>query len=315
MSALASAAKSAGLNIEEVDVMNEADLQNLDLQARMVFDNTNAGSFTPVLAYLAQALSYAGYSQSEVVTLSVITDSPADLNTNYPCGSVYQDAAQVLPSSELLASIGGSVIGSPVGGTANGTMLCGGSTSVPPGGNQNQNMISIPAQWYDRYTTPPVVVDMHAKPCMQIYDPATGNYICDYNGVDSINTPPNQTQAAQDTYSMAWDFLYYRYIYNSLPQPAIVFGETWSNSTESCNGFPDAGVNDTLTNSTVGGYQQSCLIGNTGCFADNGGANPQAGVNPNPASVVFRPWGAAISSSTSCVTPLSVGAPGGLYKY
>jgi hypothetical protein len=146
---------------------------------------------------------------------------------------------------------------------------------------------------------------------MQIQD-SNGYYdVCDYG--NTKNSSATQTQAAQDTWSMAWDFVYYRYLNHGLPQPMTIFGETWSNSNESCNGHPDA----SLTQSTVAGYQGSCLSGNANCYVN--GANTQAGVNPNPSSVVFRPWGDANWAASQCETPLNIGAPtavtsGGPYK-
>ena len=283
INAVAGAARSAGLTIEEIDLQNEVDLYNFDVQARMLYDNTTN---TPVLKYLGGALSNNGFSPT-AVTVSVDTNSPQYLTVNYPCGSVYGDAAQVLPSSELLAALGGAAIGTPPFITPNGQMSCDNSVangcpspSQDPAGWEKcatKNMISIPTQG----SALPTVTDMHAKPCIVL---ASGD--CDDLIASGANTS-NTLTAASATFTYAWDFLLAR----GLTSNDMMFGETWANSHYACNGYPDY----LLTAETVTGYQQSSLA------ADGG-------------NVVFRPWGNDGQASTVCETPLNIGAPSGAYK-
>jgi hypothetical protein len=280
---------TGGLRIEEFDLENEVNLVDNTVQGRLIYDNTTG---TPVFSYLGGALAKHGYT-ARVLTVSVNTPRPGDVSTLgpplhplYPCGSVYGDAAQVLPSSELIAAIGGGKIGTPSGYTLNGEMYCDGTPDT---------MISMPSQ-----DAIPLITDMHAKPCLM----GAG---CDLSA--------DATVPARDIFSMVWDFLYYRNLMGNI----VIFGETSSSSVLSCNNDwdgPNPPVSPPnapgITQEEVDGYRQSCLFGNTSCFVN--GATVQAGVNPNPGNVVFRPWANAGASRKECESPLNIGAPNGPFK-
>jgi hypothetical protein len=219
--------------------------------------------------------------------------APAGLNARLlagghdePCLSVYGDLAQVMPSSELLAAINGFLIGAPFDANANGEVRCNGSS----GGVDA--MIPIPSQGVS-----PAITDMHNKPCL-------------LTTADPRGCAPD-VGVSKDTFSAVWDFLYYNYYQYQKTNHAI-FGETWSNSAEECNSYPDTD----LTQAAITGYQQSCLASTTtnntsastpqgsGCYVN--GAQQQFGTNPTPSSVVFRPWG-QVGPNAPCETPLRLG--------
>ena len=282
---IAGAAKAAGLNIEEFDIQNEVSLNNYPVQARLIYDNTQpvGAPGTPVLQTLGQILANHGYSSS-ALTVSVDTDTPGSFTpsppASYPCASIYGDAAQLLGTSELLGATGGARIGGPPQVAVNGAMSCDTSAQNCSPGDTNcifGNMFSMPTQGT------PTVTDMHNKPCMSPDGP------CD--------TSQDATIAARDTFSAIQTYLGVRSLTNNL----VIFGETWSNSNEACNGYPDA----TLTRQMISGYSQSCLYSssNSGCTA-----------TPKPGNVVFRPWGNDEYNGSLCETPLNVGAPNGPFK-
>jgi hypothetical protein len=102
ISALAAASKTAGLNLEEVDLTNEADIQNFDVQARMIYDNT---TMTPVVEYLGRALSNNGYSAT-ALTLSVYTQSPSSVapNSTYDPNYPQDGGPPYTPASRFTAT-------------------------------------------------------------------------------------------------------------------------------------------------------------------------------------------------------------------
>ena len=122
-----------------------------------------------------------------------------------------------------------------------------------------------------------------------------------------MRNPPfsagDTTTAARDTFNAVETFLYVR---NYLKNNTIMFGETWSNSGETCNGYNDV----TLTQLMITAYPQSCLFS-----ASNSGCQPTLpGDTALPANVVFRPWGQDEYNGATCETPLHIGAPGGPFK-
>ena len=275
----AAAAQSKGLSIEEFDIENEVQLADFTVQARLIYDNI---TMTPVFQQFGQKLAAHGYPAS-VATVDVDTDSPGNLTPapplTYPCASVYGDAAQVLGSSELLAATGGAKIGFPPYILANGSLACDNSAGCAPyPACVTNGMINLPSP-----QETPTVTDMHAKPCL------APNQSCDLNA--------DATIVARDTFTAVQNFIHYRNLTGNL----VMFGETWSNSNEACNGYPDAA----LTQQTVAGYLQSCLYssGNSGCTWA-----------ATPANVVFRPWGSVEWGGSPCETPLNVGAPNGPFK-
>jgi hypothetical protein len=324
ISQLATAARGAGLNIGEFDLENEVSLNNFTVQARIIYDNISG---TPVLETLGPALYNNGNGYpSTALTVSSDTDMPGSTTLSsgplnpYPCASVYGDAAQLLGSSELLAAIGGGVIGLPRYIAANGAMACDGSIygGVCPDPNTDfqgwatcalRGMIYIPSGV--KYEgSPPTgaiaqstrsVIDMHAKPCLAPNGP------CDPTA--------DATIPARDTFTAIGNFL----ICRGLTSSRLTFGEMWSNSSLHCNSsppniYPD-GPNSLnpvgLTQETIHGYLQSCLSSSSpGCPTPTG--CPLA--NTNPANIAFRPWGNATANTSVCETPLNIGAPNGPFK-
>jgi hypothetical protein len=306
---VAAAAQSKGLTIEEFDLENEVSLHNFTVQARLIYDN-NPQAMTAVLETLGPALSNHNYAAT-VLTVSSDTDMPGSTTPSlgpsnpYPCASVYGDAAQLLGSSELLAAVGGALIGWPPYIAWNGAMACDGSANQgcgPVGGDgwftcATRGMIYIPsgAGAYAQATR--TVIDMHAKPCLAPNGP------CDPSA--------DATIPARDTFTQIQDFLLCR----GLTGSRLTFGETWSNSSLQCNGYPD-GPNPLanpvgLTQETIHGYLQSCLYSSSpGCPTPVGCV---AG-SPNPANVAFRPWANATSGTSVCESPLNIGAPNGPFK-
>ncbi|HLJ16494.1 MAG TPA: hypothetical protein VKV15_18485 [Bryobacteraceae bacterium] len=221
-----------GLTIEEFDLQNEVSLKDFTVLARLIYDNTTN---TPVFQFLGQNLPNYGYS-STAVTVSVNMDRPASLSANnnppYPCGSVYGDAAQVLPSSELLAATGGAQVGTPPHVKLNGDLWCDDSSSC----NGNLSCITGDMPYVPSSQAQPTVTDAHTKPCIN-------------SGGCSVTA--DATQAAQDIYSFLWDFLTYR----GLTGNTVIFGESWANTdTYACDNGTMA-----LAQQSVAGYTQSLL--------------------------------------------------------
>jgi hypothetical protein len=167
-------------------------------------------------------------------------------------------------------------------------------------------MFTIPAQvsaFVVQY--PPAVTDMPAKPCRVQFvpsptDPNTLVETCSTSVADN-------TAAAEQTFDAVSDLIT-KY---SLAANTVTFGETWSNSTNGCNGKNLDGTNNgdaNLTPTTPEGYKQSCLFGAPGLLCPSG-SQP----NPLPQSVVFRPWGNVADPQSVCETPLIIGAPNGPY--
>jgi hypothetical protein len=247
---IAAAAHSKGLLMQEFDLENEVNLYHQTLKARWIYDNVTT---TPVFSYLGGALAAGsgGAYDSRLLTVSVITDSPATLPQ---CASLYGDAAGLIYSSELLAATGGAPFGRPPyeRSTYNGAMVCDSTNDLPPpvgclglsGDDWWQcaigNMPTIPTQ-----QSTPIVTDMHNKPC------AWGVSDCDWGG--------NSTDIDKEVLSGISDFLACRYLTGN----TIIFGETWSNTNTLCNGHAD----QTVTTQMIGGYSQSCLYNaqNPGC--------------------------------------------------
>jgi hypothetical protein len=222
---IAGDASGAGLNIEEFEIEAEMNLFDYTATARLLYDNL---SNTPVLADVGNVLASYGFSAG-AATYSVSTTNPSV--AAYDCGSVYGDSALVLSSSELLAAMGGGLIGYPDSPALTNNLWCGGTA---PG-----SMIYIP-------TSPlPAITDNHVYPC-----------------IGSCGSSPDVTTTAQTEYADIYWFHYYRGL---LGGSAVMIGETSSNSA-TWAGYGCDGTDGALAAENANGFTSSLLYSSYGAY-------------------------------------------------
>jgi len=202
MNAVFSATAAAGLQIKELDLLNEVNLTAFTVQARFIYDydySTMTG--TDVLGTLRPNMS-RWFDPSHLTYSTAASDTTVN---QYDCGSVWGDSAYCVDEDALSGAIAGS---SGVFGVASGVeytngLACGGDTSG----------MTYLLQSY----TEPSTFDIHVYPC--ILDS------------DSDCTSTDATATATQFYSDVWKFMKSHLFTDSY----VVFGET-TTTNNTCTG-------------------------------------------------------------------------------
>lgn len=237
VSAIIQSVKTAGLTFSDFDLVNELDVTDFTVAARMIWDNKHGseecsnGTFacTAVLSDVRYYFTQNGFSYG-----------PADYSTTvynptvaaYDCTSVYGDSAMLLHESGLLGAIAG----------ANGKFGPSSpswTNNLPCGGNTSQ-MISLPVSYV---LTQPTSTDVHAYICVV----STSNHQC----VDSIDATSTSKAFFSDVWSMLSN--------HGLTSNYMVFGETFPNQP---NTITPGNFTEAVASQEASGYTQSTLFTN-----------------------------------------------------
>jgi len=227
--AIFGAVSSSGLSLAEFDLINEINLDQFTVTARLFYDNVHAAGggtgTTDVLSELRNLASSNGLNPY-AITASTAGSSPS--SSGYHCGSVYGDSALILDESALLGTLAGgwSYFGWPYNPSVINNLVCGG-TIGPSGGPPT--MVQLPVT----YAIQPAVTDVHMVPCVVVSN--------------SCSTA-DATATATTFYSDMWAFLYYR----NMTGNVAMIGETPSN--QYCDGETPA-----MASQSVAGYIASDL--------------------------------------------------------
>jgi hypothetical protein len=229
------AAAAQGITVDELEMQNEVDLVNVTVLARLFCDPTHPPDADrpcePVLANLQTLMANRmGAAAQFNVTVSIgDTNSTAfGSDSHSDCLSVYGDSARILGVSELLAAIGGGLIGRPYQVDNSYFLACGGSAQFM-------------SPTYPSPTS--TIIDLHTKPCKLDPAPGPNQFNCDRAHDDDVYGQGVKTfngiKTMLDSYGPNGWRGYNPPVYNS----TITFGETWK--PDNCNTYP---VNSDFSN-------------------------------------------------------------------
>lgn len=119
---LVGAAKTAGLNISQFDIVNELNILWFPVNGRFIYDPTSPNG--NLYGKVREIMASHGYDSGRV-TYSVIPDATSQ--TGFDCASAYGDSGRVGQLSALYAAIQGRPFGHPSGWSVQNRVICGGN--------------------------------------------------------------------------------------------------------------------------------------------------------------------------------------------
>ncbi len=241
-------AQANSLIVDEFDIQNEIALDNATVYGRLIVDNKHTGTGNPnVLSQTRSSMTTYGFNWKRVTYSAHSANSTV---SQYDCGSVYGDSARIIRLSEMLAGIGGGLIGDANGASWVNGLRCGGTAT---------GMYQMPT-----YHSPPNITDLHVYACVE----ATTGGCTSASVQNDAKKTFDGVKAMIDSYGPSGWRGSVPDIYNSL----YMLGETWSNAFDSSNKSCEGGnVTTSVATQTVNGFNTSGLAGRT-------------------AGTVFQPW-------------------------
>jgi hypothetical protein len=237
-------AQWAQLTIREVVLVDEAQLSQTPVLARMIFDNVNtvaSGGNPPdsilpgaILGFLGQEMPKYGFDPGAVILSSESWNPPYSQTCNT---GTYGDSGLMIDVSELWTAMAGGPFGVVDNyGSTTGNLLCGSGFQAPQ---------------YLPFTFNATVFDIHAYPADEVNDPSSGwianpndstfpgyQYPDDINPIDPNGASGSSQDAANKEYSAMAAFAQNRAIYYNGSQPTVIVGETDTNSPLQAEGQP-----------------------------------------------------------------------------
>jgi len=326
---LINSAKGANLAISEFEIMGEVNLLDFPVMGHLIYDwdyttNPPTGQLAadvlgtvqdmfnnPTTGFGTGAGSRVTYSVTAAFPDLPATDSQAWSANTYDCGSVYGDSAMIVLQSELLAALGGGLVGIPDYIDNSHGLACGGQTTAP--GDPNYTPMAPFLRSYS-YSQFPAIIDIHAYPCIDnpYYQALTGTAACFLPGLPNVG-PIGSTVNLPSDFGSATTRNFFNDVWNllnsfsvggwrnplpgdpnkaSLSNASVVLGETsWTQNpseqvvqdVHGSYGPPPTGCWTTLP------FDATMAYSNVNGFNGYGGTSSLLYQNA-AARTAFRPW-------------------------